>query len=221
MDVSPDLLLLKDSTPIASGGLRLVFPYPGDPSRLVKVMRPDKVASRYGDEGGTWFRRNRRHGEYILFVREIREYIAGYASHGRSLPFVQRIRGMVETDLGLGLVLDAARDAQGNLAPTLAKVIATGGFDVRAQQAFEDFLRDMLECDVVFSDLHERNLVYAVGTDGVLRFVMIDGLGSSTLIPFKSFSRLLNRRSKAKRIERLRKRVKLRTDAFAAGTPVP
>lgn len=220
MDVSGEYLSLKDSSPIAKGGLRLVFPYPGDPSRLVKVMRPDKVASRYGDEGGTWFRRNRRHGEYILFVREIREYIAAYASHGRSLPFVQRIRGLVETDLGLGLVLDAARDREGNLAPTLAKVIFSGGFDREAEEALATFLREMQECDVVFADLHERNLVYAAGEDGKLRFVMIDGLGSSTILPLKSWFPSLNRRSKAKRIERLRKRVKGRLDAFNAGTPM-
>lgn len=213
-------LKLESLAPIAKGGLRWVYEHPENPAVLVKVMQPEVVAGRYG-AGGLWWRRNRRHGAYILFVREIREYIAAYASHGRSLPFVQHIRGLVETDLGLGLVLDAARDSEGNLAPTLAKVIACGGFDPQAEAAFEEFLRDMLECDVVLADLHERNLVYATGPDGVLRFVMIDGLGSSTLIPFKSFSRWLNRRSKAKRIERLRKRVKIRLDAFRAGNPIP
>ncbi|MBX3740899.1 MAG: hypothetical protein KF712_07910 [Akkermansiaceae bacterium] len=221
MDVNGDYLSLKDSSPIAKGGLRLVFPYPGDPSRLVKVMRPDKVASRYGDEGGTWFRRNRRHGEYILFVREIREYIAAYASHGRSLPFVQRIRGMVETDLGLGLVLDAARDREGNLAPTLAKVIFNGAFNREAEEALATFLREMLECDVVFADLHERNLVHAAGEDGKLRFVMIDGLGESNLLPLKSWFPSLNRSSKRKRIERLEKRVAGRLAAFRSGNPIP
>lgn len=220
MDMSEEYLTLKDSSPIAQGGVRLVFPYPGDPSRLVKVMRPDKVASRYGNEGGTWFRRNRRHGEYILFVREIREYIAAYACHGISLPFVQRIRGLVETDLGLGMVLDAARDRKGNLAPTLAKVIFTGCFDQQAEEALATFLRQMMECDVVFADLHERNLVYAAGEDGKLQFVMIDGLGSSTILPLKSWFPSLNRSSKRKRIERLRKRVERRLDAFNAGTPM-
>jgi hypothetical protein len=221
MDVRWDYLSLKDSDPIAKGGLRLVFPFPGDPGLLVKVMRPDKAASRYGNEGGTWFRRNRRHAEYILFVREIREYIAAYAGCGRSLPFVQRIHGLAETDMGLGLVLGAARDGDGNLAPTLAKLIYTGGFDERAETAFRDFLRDILECDVVVADLHERNLVYAAGADGRSHFVMIDGLGSSTILPLKAWFPSLNLRSKRKRVERLEKRVAGRLAAFRAGAPIP
>ena len=221
MEASADYLELKDSEPIAKGGLRLVYPYPGDPSRLVKVMRPDKAASRYGEEGGSWFRRNRRHGQYILFVREIREYIAAYASHGVSLPFVQRIRGLIETDLGLGLVLDAARDREGRLAPTLAKVIQTGAYDQSAREALETFVKEMLECDVVLADLHERNLVYAVDQEGAMRFVMIDGFGSSTIFPLKSWFPSINRRSKEKRVRRLRKRIAMRTDAFEAGTPMP
>jgi hypothetical protein len=50
---------------------------------------------------------------------------------------------------------------------------------------------------------------------------MIDGIGSSTLLPFKSWSRTLNRRSKLKRIARLRKRIARRVAAFEAGNPMP
>jgi hypothetical protein len=48
---------------------------------------------------------------------------------------------------------------------------------------------------------------------------MIDGLGSSNVL--KSWSRALNRRSKVKRIVRLRKRIAGRIAAFRAGNPRP
>lgn len=213
-------LALKDATPIAKGGIRLVYPFPGNPDWLIKVMKPEVASGRYG-ESGTWFRRNRRYGHYILFMREIREYVAACASHGGSAPFVHKITGLVDTDLGLGLVMEAARDAEGNLAPTAAKLIFEGRYDDRAAAALDQFLKDILESNVVFADLHERNIVYARGKDGQDRFVMIDGLGSSTFLPFKTWNRAINRRSKQKRIERLRKRIEGRLEAYRSGNPIP
>jgi hypothetical protein len=74
---------------------------------------------------------------------------------------------------------------------------------------------------LVIADLHERNLVYALGRDGSRRFVLIDGLGDSNLLPFKSWSRVINRRSKQKRFVRLRKRIAGRVAGFLAGNPMP
>ena len=214
-------MALKDTTPIAKGGVRLVYPFPGNPDLLVKVMRPEVVAGRYG-ESGTWFRRNRRYGPYILFMREIREYVAACASQkSGTASFVHKITGLVDTDLGLGLVMEAARDAEGHLAPTAAKLIFEGRYDDRAAAALERFLADILESNVVFADLHERNIVYARGKDGEDRFIMIDGLGSSTFLPFKTWIRAINLRSKRKRIDRLRKRIEGRLEAYRSGKPRP
>lgn len=213
-------LALKHLDPLARGSARLVFEHPGKPDLLVKVLRPKLLESRYG-EGAAWFRRRRRYDPYVLFLREIREYVAGHASHGHSLRIAQKVRGLVETDLGLGLLVEAVRGADGALAPTVAKLIATGAYDEAAQQALERFLDELLESDLVIADLHERNMVYARGADGVPHFVMIDGLGSSTLVPFKSWSRALNRRSKLRRIRRLRTRIARRIASFQAGKPLP
>ncbi|WAC20183.1 YrbL family protein [Luteolibacter sp. SL250] len=212
--------MLKDRAPITKGGLRLVYEHPDDPAVLVKVMRPEAVAGRYGEKG-TWWRRNRRHGPYILFVREIREYLAVRAQGGGYESSVQKIFGLVDTDMGLGLVVEAGRGPDGALAPTAARLIANGGFDARAAAALEDFNRAILESNVVLADLHERNIVYARMRDGSDRFVMIDGLGSSTILPFKSWFVGINRRSKEKRIARLNRRIAGRVAAYEAGTPMP
>jgi hypothetical protein len=212
-------LVLKHLQPLAKGNVRLVFEHPETPDLLVKVMRPDLVAARYG-EGAAWFRRRRRHGSYVLFLREIREYVAGYASAGHALSFAQKVCGLVETDLGLGLVTEAARGADGKLAPTVAKLIQVGDFDEAAEAALERFLNGLLESDLVVSDLHERNIVYACGPDGARTFVMIDGLGCSNLLPFKGWFRSVNRRSKEKRVARLRRRIALRVAALLEGKPM-
>ena len=103
------------------------------------------------------------------------------------------------------LVRDRARVAQGNDG---------------CEAAVERFLNGLLESDLVVSDLHERNIVYACGPDRARTFVMIDGLGCSNLLLFKSWFRSVNRRSKEKRVARLRRRISLRVAAFLEGKPM-
>lgn len=215
-----DLLQLQELTPLAKGNVRLVFAYPGRPEMVVKVMRPDPPLKR--KEGGEhWLSGLRRYDPYLVFLREIREFLCGCTASGAPLDFVQKVRGLVETDMGLGLVTDAALDGDSQLAPTIARLIGEGRFSGAVEAAFEDFISKLLECDLVISDLHERNLVLAVGRDGKESFQLIDGLGSSSLIPFKNWSPSLNRRSKEKRIARLRKRMARRLEAYRAGNSMP
>ena len=207
-------LALEGLAPISKGNLRLVYEHPDDRSLLVKVMRPDAVESRYRSSV-----RKRRFGEYVLFVREIHEYLAAHAAAGVDVPFAQVITGTVETDLGLGLVTVAVRGPDGRLAPTLADLIDHGNYTPEAQAAFEEFIRGMLACDMVLSDLHERNLVYAHEEGKPRRFVMIDGIGDSNFLPVKTWFPSINRRSKISRVARLRKRMALRETRRAAANP--
>lgn len=215
-----DVLDLKGLTPLAKGNVRLVFAYPGRPEMVVKVMRPDPPLGR-NLRVGNWLRWLRRYDPYLVFLREIREFIYGCTVNGAPLDFVQKVRGLVETDMGLGLVTDAALDAEGRLAPTLARLIGEGRFAGPVEEAFEDFVRKLLDCDLVLSDLHERNLVLAVDREGKESFQLIDGLGSSSFIPIKNWSPRINRRSKRKRLARLRKRMARRLEAYRAGNPMP
>jgi hypothetical protein len=214
------MLQLKNRESLAKGNVRLVFEHPESPDLLVKVMRPDLVDQRYGGREA-WFGTMRRYDPYVVFLREIREFVAAHAALGRAAPFAQTVHGLVETDLGLGLVLEAARGPDGGLAPTIAKLVELGQFDAEAAAALDQFLLDLLESDMVIADLHERNLVYACARDCSRRFVLIDGLGDSNLLPLKSWSRWHNRRSKEKRVARLKKRIHVRLEAYQAGNPMP
>lgn len=200
------LLHLKDQQPVAQGRMRLVYEYPGDPARLIKVIRPDAIDERWGT-GQKWYKARRRYRQYISYMREIGEYVAMWARYGRALPFVQKTVGLIETDMGLGLVLEAVRDREGCLAPSLSTLISRRQFDAEAEGALETFIDEVMKSDVVVADLHPGNIVYSF-TEGIgHHFVMIDGLGLSTIIPFKIISQSLNRRSKLRHIERMRKRI--------------
>lgn len=200
------LIQLKDTEPIAGGSLRLVFAHPDDPGLLIKVIRPDMIDKRSGT-GQPWYKVRRRHGHYATYMREIGEYVASHAVYGKSLPFIEKTIGFAETDLGLGLVFEAVRDANGNLAPSLSDLLEQKRYTREVAEALDRFISQILESDVIIADLHPANIVYADDPRTPPHFVMIDGLGLYTLLPFKAVSRWLNRRSKLKHVARLRSRM--------------
>lgn len=204
---SSSVLRLKDIPAITQGRMRMVFRHPEDPRLLVKVIRPDVIEQRWGS-GAPWYKSRRRYRQYISYIRETEEYIAAYAQHGSSLPFAQKIVGFTETDLGLGLVMEAALDRDGNLAPALPTLFERQAFDRKVSEDLEEFLNLVVESDLIVADLNSGNIVYAYdAARDKDHFVLIDGLGVSTILPFKLLSRSFNRRSKLGRVKRLRVRM--------------
>ncbi|MET0261930.1 MAG: YrbL family protein [Rariglobus sp.] len=197
------ILKLSHLKPLAQGRMRLVFEHPDDRSLLIKVIRPDVIERRWGS-GAAWYKRRRRYGRYTSYIREIQEYLAAYARHGKSLSFAQKITGLVETDMGLGLVMEAVRSSSGELAPSLMDLISTGTFDEEARRALDVFLQQLVDSNLLISDMNPGNMVYLNKGSSGGRFVLIDGIGASSAIPFKSWIRWLNRRSKLGRVKRLR-----------------
>ncbi|MBX3742166.1 MAG: hypothetical protein KF712_14330 [Akkermansiaceae bacterium] len=197
------MILLSDRQPVAQGKQRFVFTHPDHSDLIIKVIRPDSVDRAWGK----WYKMRRCYGQYLSYMREIGEYVATHAREGSSPPFVQRIKGLVDTDMGLGLVLDAVRGENGDLAPSLRAMLADGTFDRAAEHALEEFFRDLMASDVIAADLNGGNVVYAQDGEKGSRFVMIDGLGQHNLIPLKRFSRTMNRRGKLRRIGKLRRQI--------------
>jgi hypothetical protein len=194
--------------------MRLVFRHPLDSSLLIKVIRPEALEERWGS-GQPWYKKRRRFRQYISYIRECEEYIAGCASRDGGVPFAQKITGFVETDLGLGLVVEAALDHEGNLAPTLAQIVFENRFDDTIRAELETFSRQLIECDLIVADLKPANVVRAHSPELGHHFVMIDGLGISTVVPFKTLCPALNRLSKRGRVRDLWTRVeRLRTAAL-------
>ena len=200
------ILKLKNRTALAQGASRLVFEHPDDPDLLVKVIRPEVVDDRFG-KNTKWSKKCRRFGKYRSYIREIQEYLAVRELCGDDDPFLQRIVGFARTDLGLGLVLEAVKWVDGSLAPSLRNLIHTGRFDSKAHAALEIFFNGLLRSPVIISDINMGNIVYSFTENSGCRFVLIDGIGNNGLIPFKSISKTINRRSKLGRFKRLRVRI--------------
>jgi hypothetical protein len=197
---------LGDRVPIASGSTRDVYLHPDDDGLLIKVVPAGVIEKRYV-RGRPWYKTPRRYRHFMTYLREVREQIALRAQSKIHPPSVQRIVGFAETDLGFGLVVEAARDRQGRLAATLPQLIAEGRFDAAARADFEACLNELIELPIVLADLHTANFVYAWTEAHGDHFILIDGIGCKNLIPFNRLSPLVNRYAKRRRIHRLLQRV--------------
>lgn len=197
------VLLLSSATPLAVGTLRRVYVHPQHATRLVKVIRPEIIERRWGKQKA-WYKRLWRARQFIAVQREVEEYLAGHAKHGRRLSFVQQVFGFEETDLGLGFVTEALRGRDGGIAPTLGGLIRSGRCDERVRAAYEIFAREFEASDVVIGDFSAENIVLAWDEEHGERFVLVDGLGCSTFIPLKVYFRAANRWSKRRQLARVR-----------------
>lgn len=186
------ILELSHLKPLALGHQRAVHQHPHDPDLLVKTMRPESVATRWQGRRN-WVRRLPRTQHYFSYVREMKEYVASRVQPGARPPIV-RIVGLVDTDLGLGLVCEKVRGPDGGMAPTLLQSwLDHGGEPPWAAAALEALRDDLLRCNVIVGDLNAANLVYGSDSAGGPRLVMIDGFGEKHAIPLNSMSRRYNR----------------------------
>jgi hypothetical protein len=200
---SPETVLtLSTAEPIAVGHLRSVYQHPVHAGELVKVMRADAVAKRW-NAPGRWHKRLPRTRHFVQYLRELKEFIAARARAPEIDVPIARMIGVVDTDLGLGLVSEKVVDANGALAPTLAALYSRQGFTPEIERALATFLKDLLAANVIVGDMHAWNIVYGSDSRGGPRLVMIDGFGEKHAIPISSMSRVVNRY----RTQRLYKRM--------------
>ncbi len=211
------VIALAHEAPLAIGHQRAVYQHPVQPDLLIKTMRPESIARRWNSRG-RWWKRLPRARQYSSFVRELKEYVAAHARVAGANPPIARVIGLVETDLGLGLVCEKVRGPDGGLAPTLHDVyVRGGGAPAWADAALEKLLEDLLRHNVIVGDLNGANLAWGSDSRGGPRLIVIDGFGEKSFIPFSSMSPWFNRHFILRRYRRMLRR--LATPVSGWGAP--
>ncbi|MGN6327823.1 MAG: YrbL family protein [Rhodanobacter sp.] len=195
------MLQLSQATPITTGRHRHIYQHPDQPDQLIKVMRTDLP----GKSPTRGFRLTSRTGPYRGYVREFKEYLASRHADPGPSPLAPVI-GLVDTDLGLGLVVQKISGADGGLAPTLISLIRRDGLTPELQQALDTLLAALLRHDVIATDLHAYNIVYGSDGSSAPRLMMIDGFGEKNIIPHRSMSRSHNAARTRRKFERMIRR---------------
>lgn len=200
-------LRLADATPVASGQIRRIFEHPHDARLLVKVLRADAIERRWKGPLRA-YKRLARALHYSGHVRELREYITVCARHPRCPAPIARTIGVIETDLGLGLVAEKVVGPGTMLAPTLATRYASeGGFSSALERDLEELLDGLLACNVIVGDMHAWNIVYGSDSRGGPRFVLVDGFGEKLAIPLTSMSQRFNAHNTRRLYRRMRQQL--------------
>jgi hypothetical protein len=181
---------LRDITPIAQGNKRFVFQHPAGPNLLIKVWKPDVVEERWHGQR-PWYKPTRRYGQYVSFQREMSEYLSLAVKFPGGVPVLQKLSGIVDTDYGIGVVVEKLVGRDGGLAPNLSSLARRDGVTPALLEKIDQFRDELLHYGVIIGKLHDKNLVLAV-RDGEERFVMVDGYGEKTAIPIHTWSAWVN-----------------------------
>jgi PhoP regulatory network protein YrbL len=199
------MLTLAHQSPLALGNLRAIHQHPLHAQLLIKTLRPEAVARRY-EAPGRWLKRLPRARQYTGFARELKEYMALVARAPIGIAPVARMVGIVETDLGLGLVSEKIVDANGAIAPSLHAIYRqNGGASAWTDAALDKLLEELLRFNVIVGDLHASNVVFGSDSrDAAPRLILVDGFGEKNVLPLKSVSRWFNQRNTQRVYRRLR-----------------
>lgn len=200
---------------IASGGERIVFDHPDSNEYLIKVISPRYI--NYMNTARRFSTKLRRLPYYWVYINELVEHIALREDRVPGKHFIQEVVGIVDTNLGLGMVVKAVRKANGELASSLAELIDGNQFTELHRAALEDLLVWINSTYVIIRDLTARNMVW---DERGQHFVVIDGIGARHLPSLRTVSRRYNQRSNNKKVAKLRMRVRKQLEAKGYETSV-
>jgi hypothetical protein len=198
------LVGLKAQTPLAAGTTQTVYQHPDDPNLLIKVRKLDKLQEDYDRKLGGLIGYKRRHGLYTTWMRELEHYFSVCLRLGYQPRFLQRYHGIVETDLGLGMVVGRISDRSGSLAPKLQAVVARTGLTAELRAEVEHLRQQMNELRISTNDISLTNIVY--GWDETAKkdhLMLIEGIGVNTFVPLARYSNFFNVRSNDRHFARV------------------
>lgn len=100
---------------------------------------------------------------------------------------ISRCYGFVETDMGMGLVSELIRNTDHRISQTLKKYIWEFGVTDSLKAAIQPLLEVWKRELVPSRDLLLHNIVVQQDNENIIRLVVIDGLGSTGLMPLRYF----------------------------------
>ena len=157
--LSPQILSLSGLEPFAKGGKRHCYVHPADDDLCIKVVADSD------DE--------RNHEQHRL---ELEDY-AALKTRGSDSLFdrIPEIKGVVETDLGTGIVMRLYRDADGRISRTLSDVIREGGLAPPLIEAVDELRRWLRRQRLLTGDTGPHNVLgVSLGPDE-WKLVIVEG----------------------------------------------
>lgn len=193
---------LTDKEPVAKSGEKIVYLHPEDDNKLIKVISPRYVDYLKNNQSIT--SRLRRFTYYWFFSNMVAEHIASREWDIDKKHYLQRILGFEDTDMGLGIVVDAIKKEDGTLSDTLRDILEQSNYSAAHKQVLDDFIAWMKVTHIIIRDLSLDNLVW---NESGKHFVLVDGIGGRYLPSLRAYWPHYNLRGNRKRAEKLQYRI--------------
>ncbi len=191
-----DQLELKTQEPLASGAAKVVYAHPDIPGAIIKVARDTQPSTPSG--------RLSRLNRYWEYVCQIIEHLAIREIEPENARFLEKVIGLVDTDIGVGLIVEGIWTKDGKLAPTLRHLKTNGGLSGEQLTAFDRLLAWARSTDVVIRDFSTNNSVW---DEEHKCFVVIDGMGAKPAFTLRNIFPSYNRRTNEKKADKLREKI--------------
>lgn len=201
-----DLGNVKDA--FASGGNRLCFIHPDDSNLCIKVLRADRSPSikrskkkfpfnyrslkNFDDNWQEW-----------LVYEKINSCVGEPA-----YKMIPRCFGLVDTNLGQGLVSEVIKDDDGLISISLKQYLWTKGFDLDLRKVLDNFEKKWIFYGMPSRNLLDHNLVVKMKNSTPSQLVVIDGLGWPDFLPLAYSFPSLAKRKAARKVARLRESIR-------------
>ncbi|MEX2320644.1 MAG: YrbL family protein, partial [Saccharospirillum sp.] len=142
---------LASREPLLNSKTRWVYEHPDTPDLLIKVHMQRFGAQRQTGLKG-WLERRKDHFLYTTgILRELKQFVESRylgpngPCYPEIQPYIEPVYGVVETDIGLGLLVSAARDAEGNLAPSVLRLRRQGAMTSERHAKLDKMLQALLD----------------------------------------------------------------------------
>jgi len=208
--------------PFAKGGNRLCFVHPDNRGMCIKVARPGfSPAEKRSRKGFPKNLKPLNRFDDSQIEHEVLSTI--HAELGDEvLDLIPRSYGMVETDMGPGIVTNLVTDEDHQISITLLQYLWENGLDAPIQKSLDQFYPAWQSLAVPSRDLLLHNIVVQqtsleAGDEKQCRLIVIDGLGWSDMIPLARFFKGLAHVKAGRKIKNMKGRVTSLLEAKQSG----
>ena len=179
------MIVLSDKTPFASGGHKLVYRHPDFADRCLKVMSPEAVIKEQRADHDP-LEEEWRGAEAVCAF--------GNSTVSRHMPAYY---GFVATDIGRALCTEIICDSDGEISPTLEKVILREGYRDSVDSAVDEFLECFRSNFFSYDDLGLGNLLVKTLANGHQRIYYAEYAHERDRKNLFSLFRMMKRKKKA------------------------
>lgn len=168
------MISLKEGTLVGTGTNRACYVHPENPDKCIKVTISE-------DHKESW-----RETRYFQLLQK------------RSISWNMLVHfyGIVDTDLGKGMICDLPRDFNGDISKTVQYYI-DHPHDIKINNLFkmmDDLRAYLLHNLIIVKDLNFLNLLYHRINEKEGNIIIIDGIGNNDFIPFATYIAPLTRK---------------------------